>query len=371
MPKYSDAEKPRKLNRWILLGAIAALLVLIAYFLGMIGGGGEHINGRKLRCVVSQDVTVFGDRILYYDGATLFCLSASGNELWNENVGANAAFHAGDRQVVVWTADQLQIIDRAGRSTYNDRLTQNVQFARVGEKYVAIVMGESTSPTLVVRDLDGAQIDSETSAYESLVILDCGFFADGEYLWTTALDVYGAAPETTLNTYNIGKQMNTASVSLGEPITYRVIYSGKYLNVVNTRQLRQYDYRGTLNNDGSALVYGWQMIDGAAAAVGAPHLLFAPTLQTSEAGAITELRLLHGTEDSRYSLPDTCVGAAIHGKRLYAFSADTLYRADMNAQRFTALKLPVDGVVTDYLGMTTSGTALLVCGTAVWAVDVP
>jgi hypothetical protein len=32
---------------------------------------------------------------------------------------------------------------------------------------------------------------------------------------------------------------------------------------------------------------------------------------------------------------------------------------------------PVDGTVTDYLGMTSNGTALLVCGTDVWAVSLP
>lgn len=369
MPKYDVEQKPKKLNRWILIALIAVLLVLIAYLLGLLSGGGGKMTGHKLRCVVSQDVTVFGDRVLYYDGTTLFCLSASGNELWSESVGAGASFHAGEKQVVVWTDNQLQILDRGGRSTYNDRLTDPVQFARAGEKYVAIVTGPNTSPTLTIKDMDGTVIDTESTAYEDQAMLDCGFFGDGEYLWTTALDVYGAASETTLNTYRVG-QMNTGDVSLGEPITYAVVYSGSHLNVINTRQLRLYDYRGTLSAADTVLVYGWQLVDSAASSA-SPYLLFAPTLQTDEAGAITELRLLHGAADTRYSLPDTCVGAAIHNRRLYAFSGDSLYRADVNAQRFTALKLPVDGAVTDYLGMTTGGVALLGCGTAVWAVAVP
>ena len=66
-----------------------------------------------------------------------------------------------------------------------------------------------------------------------------------------------------------------------------------------------------------------------------------------------------------------CVGAGIRNKKLYAFSSDSLYRADMNAQRFTALRLPVDNAVTGYLGMTSDGTALLACGSEVWAVTIP
>ena len=43
----------------------------------------------------------------------------------------------------------------------------------------------------------------------------------------------------------------------------------------------------------------------------------------------------------------------------------------MNAQRFTALRLPVDNTVTGYIGMTSDGTALLACGSEVWAVTIP
>ncbi len=149
-----------------------------------------------------------------------------------------------------------------------------------------------------------------------------------------------------------------------------MIYSGEYLNVINTRRLRQYDYRGTENTAGSMLVYGWQLI-GSAATASSPYLLLAPVLQTNATGVFTELRLLHGNDDNRYSLPDSCVGAAIRGRRLYAFSGNSLYRADVNAQRFSALRLPVDGSVTDYLGMTSNGVALLASGTEVWAVTLP
>ena len=118
------------------------------------------------------------------------------------------------------------------------------------------------------------------------------------------------------------------------------------------------------------LVYGWKLI-GSAVTNSSPYLLLAPVLQTDNDGAFTELRLLHGKTDVRYSLPDACVGAAIRGRRLYAFSGNSLYRADTGEQRFSALRLPVDGTVTDYLGITDNGTALLVCGTDVWAVSLP
>ena len=369
MPSLDAASKRRTLNRSLLVLAIVVLLVLIAYLLGLLSGKAGTISGTRLRCIVSQDVTPFDDRILYYDNDTLFCLSTSGSELWKANVGENASFSAGEKQVVVWSGNQLMLFDRSGRSTYSDRLSEPIQFARVGPKYLAVITGDGVSPTLSFKGLDGTQLDTESNKYNDLMILDCGFFGDGEYAWTTALDVYGSAPETTMNIYRVGA-MNTGSVSLGEPITYSVVYSGNYLNVLNTRRLRLYDYRGTESPSDSVLVYGWKLI-GSTPTRNFPYLLLAPVLQTETDGSFTELRLLHGKTDTRYSLPDACVGAAIRGRRLYAFSADSLYRADTGAQRFSALRLPVDGTVTDYLGMTSNGAALLVCGTDVWAVSLP
>ena len=369
MPRLDTAPEDRRLRGYVLLAVGIVLLVLIIYAIGRIGGRNRTLSGTQLRCVVSQNVTPFDDRILYLDGSTLFCLSASGNEVWKASVGENASFNAGEKQVAVWSGNELMVFDRNGRSTYRDQLSEPIQFARIGSKYVAVVTGERLSPTLTVMDMVGTRIDSETNNYIDLTILDCGFFGDGEFLWTTALDVYGSAAETTMFTYHVG-DMNTGSVTLGEPITYAVVYSGSMLNVINTRQLRLFDYRGTENVSDAVLVYGWRLV-GSSTTRTYPYLLFAPVMQTDVDGAFTELRLLYGSRDTRYSLPDSCVGATIRSRRLYAFSGNSLYRSDIGEQRFSALSLPVSGTVTDYLGITSNGVALLVCGTDVWAVTLP
>ncbi len=370
MPSQDTASKRRMVKRYILVLAILVLLVLIAYLLGLLSSRRGTISGTKLRCVADQSVTPFDDRVLYLDGSTLFCLSTSGSELWKATVGEGAQFSAGERQVAVWNGSQLMVYDRSGRPTYSDRLSEPVQFARAGSKYLAVVTGDGVSPTLTVKDMNGTQVDQEVINYADLMMLDCGFFGDGEYLWTTALDVYGSAPEITMHIYRVGA-MNTGNVSLGEPITYAVVYSGSYLNVLSTRQLRLYDYRGTESASDAVLVYGWKLI-GSTPTNSYPYLLLAPVMQTDNSGTFSELRLLHGKTDSRYSLPNACVGAAIRNRRLYAFSENSLYRADTGEQRFSALRLPVDGTVTDYLGITSNGTALLVCGGRdVWAVSLP
>ena len=100
-------------------------------------------------------------------------------------------------------------------------------------------------------------------------------------------------------------------------------------------------------------------------------MLFAPTRQINDIINITELRCLYANQDKRLTLPGECVGAGIYSRRIYAFSEDSLYRADLNASRFTAVSLPLPSAVTGYIGMLSDGTAILASGLDVYAVTIP
>ncbi len=365
-----------KQHKGRLVAVIAAILiaaVAIAYLAGVFGGGTRRLSAKRLRPVVTQSVTPMGDRLLFYDGTTLFCLSSNGTELWKYVLGPGAGFHVSDRLVVAWAGGSLHILDRNGRITFNDRLADTIQFARAGQKYVAAVTGDTLSPTLLVKDANGLAVDSETVAYESKALLDVGFFENGDYLWTTALDVLGVAPLTVMNIYRVGA-MNTGEVDLGQEITYAVVYSGKKLSVINTRDIKVYDNRGTLDPFEKRLVYGWRLIDSLSGS-GDAVMLFAPVHQTGQTQSITELRVLSGggskARDSRYTLPDACVGAGIWNNTVFAFSGDVLYRADLSGQRFSALQSTIPDTITGYIGLLSNGTALVSCGDDVWAVTLP
>lgn len=352
--------------------AIILVLVMILYLAGAFGGRTRPVLARKLRCVLSQQVTPFGDSVLYYDGTTLYALSSGGAEMWKYALGSSASFDADDKHVVAWVGANLHILDRNGRASYNDRLTDDIQFAKAGPRYVAAVIGPNIGPTLIIKDMAGLGVDTETIAYEGRAILDMGFFENGEYIWVTSLDVFGVVPSTVMNIYRVGS-MNTGTVELGEEITYEVLYSGKGLNVVNTLEVTPYDYRGTpLKTANRRLVYGWQLIDWVLGE-GDARMLFAPVMQTADVWQISELRVLQGDRDIRYTLPDACVGAGIRGNTIFAFSGDSLYRADVNAQRFTAIKLPapIDQPVTGYVGRLTNGVALVSSGQDIYAVTLP
>ena len=362
----------RQIRSWIILVCVALAVVLGIHFLGRYGKGKE-IGMAKLPCYSNQNVTPFRDGMVYYDGASIHHLSSSGMIRWSFPAGSDVKFTVGPTHMAIWAGTQLFLVDKEGNATYNESMEANVQFARVGERYVAVVVGDDTAPKLIVKDLKGAQVDAEAEAYNGLMILDVGFYGEqGEYLWTLALDVFGTAPNTVLNTFQVGK-MNTGEVSLGEALTYKVIYENAKLRVFTTRQVYTYDYKCVQDTNSTMLVYGWKLIDADIPERGRAKLLLAPTTQTSSAQLISELRVLEGMNDKRYTLPTTCVGASIFRGNIYAISADYIYRADMNSQKFFGYQIPApDGVeITAFYGITDDGRMLLASGETMYSMTLP
>ena len=362
----------RQIRSWIILVCVALAVVLGIHFLRRYGKGKE-IGMAKLPCYSNQNVTPFRDGLVYYDGASIHHLSSSGTIRWSFPAGGDIRFAVGPTHLALWSGTQLFLVDRDGNATYNESMEANVQFARVGERYVAVVVGDDTDPKLIVKDLKGGQVDAEAEGYSGLMILDAGFYGEqGEYLWTLALDVFGTAPNTIMNTFQVGK-MNYNEVSLGEALTYKVVYENAKLRVFTTRQVYTYDYMGVQDTNSTMLVYGWKLINADIPDRGRAKLLLAPTSQTSSTQLISELRVLEGMNDKRYTLPTTCVGASIHRGNIYAVSSDYIYRADVSSQKFFGYQIPApEGVeITAFYGITNDGKMLLASGETMYSLTLP
>jgi hypothetical protein len=361
-------------TRWVILVILLLAVVLTVVIIGAIRrlGKPSESSAVRLPCLAGQNVTPFGDYVLYYDGISIHCITTSGTLRWSYQIGADASFSAGASSVVAWAGSQMYILDQNGHPSYSDNLGQQVQLARIGKKYAAAVIGDDTAPRLVIRDLNGAPVDEEVDAFSGRFMLDVGFYGeDGQYIWTLALDVFGTVANTVLNTFEVG-QMNTGEISLGEAINYKVLYDAQKLRIMTTRQLRTFNYQGTEDTAAAILVYGWSLIASETPEKGDILMLLAPQNQTTSQYTIREIRLLSGASDRRYTLPSSCVGAAIYKKTVYAFSSDYIYRTDMGAQRFSTLNRPQGmEAPTDLIGMTANGRALLSCGDTVYAVTMP
>ncbi len=367
-----EDQRKRQIRSWIILVTLVVGVLLAVHFLRGTAKPRE-LTLSKLPCYANQSVTPFRDGVVYYDGASIHHLSSSGTIRWSFPAGSEINFSVGPTHLAVWSGTQLFLVDKDGNATYNENLEAAVQFARVGERYVAVVAGPETSPKLIVKDLNGAQVDAEADAYQGLMILDTGFYGNqGEYLWTLALDVFGTAPNTVLNTFQVGK-MNTGEVSLGESLTYKVIYENARLRVFTTQQMYTYDYKCVQDTNATMLVYGWKLIDCDIPERGNAKMLLAPTSQTSSTQIISELRVLEGSTDKRYTLPTSCVGASIHNGNIYAAAADTIYRADTNSQKFFGYGIPVpeDVQINGFYGITTDGRMLLGAGETMYSLTLP
>ena len=362
----------RQIRSWIILVVVVLAVILGIHFLGRYGKGKE-IGMAKLPCYSNQNVTPFRDGIVYYDGASLHHLSSSGMIRWSFPAGSDVKFAVGPTHLALWSGTQLFLVDKDGKATYNESMEAEVQCVRVGERYAAVIVGDDTEPKLIVKDMKGSQVDAEAEAFSGLMILDTGFYGEqGEYLWTLALDVFGTAPNTILNTFQVGK-MNTGAISLGEWMTYKVIYENTRLRVFSTQQVYTYDYKCVQDTNATMLVYGWKLIDADIPERGRAKLLLAPTSQTSSAQLISELRVLEGMNDKRYTLPTTCVGASIYKGNIYAISKDYIYRADVSSQKFFGYQIPApEGVeITAFYGITDDGKMLLASGETMYSLTLP
>ena len=361
----------RQIRNWGILLGVIALVATIMVVVNLIGSSGHSITALSLPCYAHQDVTTFQDGVLFYDGASIHFVNATGAIVWSYPVGDGASFSASETNIIVWSGSQLAILDAKGRSTYNRAMNAPIQFARIGSKHAAIVTGSDLDATIYIKDLQGAEIDSETSQLDGQVVLDCGFYGNSDqYMWVLTYDFYAPVVTSILQTYQVG-QMNTGSATLTSYLPTKVVYLNDRLHVFTTQQLYTYDYRGVEDTSGKMLVYGWRYLDHHISKRSA-YILLAPNTQAGSAG-VNELRVLSSGLDRRYTLPTACVGAAVQGEKLYAVSSQYLYSGEVSSQRFYAHRIPLaDGrQVTDFVGLTNNGYAIVISNNEVFSVSLP
>ena len=367
-----DSRRRARIRRWILLLCLAVLVFFGIRTLHRMGQRRE-VSVVALPCLVDQNVTPFGHSALYYDGTSIHCLNESGGIRWSYAVGMGARFACSDTAIVVWSGTQLFVLDANGHPTYNENMSGEVQFARIGSRYCAAVVGDDTQPDLVVKTMDGTPVDEEYEAFSGMILLDVGFYGEqDQYMWTLAMDVYGTAINSVLNTFQVGK-MNTGIADLGEFLAYKVLFENNQLRVFTTQQLYTYDYKAVRDMTASRLVYGWQYIDATVPERGNASILLAPNSQITGNLRLTELRVLSGSEDRRFTLPSDCVGAVLFDSRICAVSDDYLYLSTSDAAQFEtfALSLPDGRQATTLLGITRGGYLLVGSGDQMFSVSVP
>lgn len=363
----------QKILRIVILAAALTAILVVAVMYALNGNTREGI-GRiaRIGATLSQNVSPFGDSVIFYDGTTLHCVAATGGNEWSYQIGTNADYDATEKRIVAWSGNDLYILNSRGRLIYNNKMSDAIQFASAGDEYVAVFVGDSDNGVVSVINSSGQIVDNIPVSNQTL--LDIGFFMSTttssaqptELMWMLGLNTTGTVISTELQTYQPGK-LSTGKSSLGEHIAYSIYDENGNLNIVTTRQILHYSYRA-LEASSPTLIYGYTVEDVQQSGKTLYQLLV-PAQEQSEGTSINNVRLMYGNVDRVLHLPGTCIAAKLGTKSVYGFSANAVYACRFGETTFRAYAMPIN--VTAVLGMMTDNRAVVASGSEIYVVELP
>ena len=363
----------QKILRIVILAAALTAILVVAVMYALNGNTREGIGKiTRIGATLSQNVSPFGDSVIFYDGTTLHCVAATGGNEWSYQIGTNADYDATEKRIVAWSGNDLYILNSRGRLTYNNKMSDAIQFASAGDEYVAVFVGDSDNGVVSVINSSGQIVDNIPVSNQTL--LDIGFFMSTttssaqptELMWMLGLNTTGTVISTELQTYQPGK-LSTGKSSLGEHIAYSIYDENGNLNIVTTRQILHYSYRA-LEASSPTLIYGYTVEDVQQSGKTLYQLLV-PAQEQSEGTSINNVRLMYGSVDRVLHLPGTCIAAKLGTKSVYGFSANAVYACRFGETTFRAYAMPIN--VTAVLGMMTDNRAVVASGSEIYVVELP
>lgn len=363
----------QKILRIVILAAALTAILVVAVMYALNGNTREGIGKiTRIGATLSQNVSPFGDSVIFYDGTTLHCVAATGGNEWSYQIGTNADYDATEKRIVAWSGNDLYILNSRGRLIYNNKMSDAIQFASAGDEYVAVFVGDSDNGVVSVINSSGQIVDNIPVSNQTL--LDIGFFMSTttssaqptELMWMLGLNTTGTVISTELQTYQPGK-LSTGKSSLGEHIAYSIYDENGNLNIVTTRQILHYSYRA-LEASSPTLIYGYTVEDVQQSGKTLYQLLV-PAQEQSEGTSINNVRLMYGSVDRVLHLPGTCIAAKLGNKSVYGFSANAVYACRFGETTFRAYAMPIN--VTAVLGMMTDNRAVVASGSEIYVVELP
>lgn len=353
---------------------ITAAVLIIAVISVALENTGRVAVGKTTRigATLSQNIIPFGDKVIFYDGTTLHCVAATGGNEWSYQIGTGADYDATEKRIVAWSGNDLYILNTNGRLTYNNKMSDKIQFASAGDQYVAVFVGEPDNGVVSVIDENGQIVDNITISQQTL--LDMGFFYSTtsssaqktELMWALGIDTTGTVISTELQTFQPGK-LSTGKSSLGEHIAYMIYGHDEMLNIVDTRQILHYNYRA-LEEKPSTLIYGYAMAD--VKNVGKTmYQLLIPEQEQNQGMVISNVRLMYNDVDRVLHLPGTCIDARLGTNSVYGFSNNAVYVCRYGETTFSSYSLPI--TITSVLGMITDNRVIAASGSEIYVIELP
>ena len=373
----NDDRKKRKQNRKMILRIliIVAVVVMILSYASFhfFGDKGRVGIGKvtKIAATITQHIAPFGNKVLFYDGTSIHCVSAAGTNEWSYQIGTNADYDAAEDKIVAWSGNDLYILNSSGRLIYNNKMSDSIQFASAGKAYAAAFIGSADTGVVTVIDGDGRVVDN--ISVESQTLLDIGFFEataasstqTTEYMWMLSLDTNGTVITTLLQTFQPGR-LSTGKTTLGEYIAYKIFDTNGILNIVTTREILHYTFRA-VENEKSTLIYGYTVQDVRKNG----NTIYQLLVPSKEQGGstISNVRLMYGSIDRMIHLPGNCISALLGNRCVYGFAENAIYVCKFDETSCTVY--PLDMNITNVLGMISDNRAVVAQGSNIYIIELP
>ena len=374
----TQGKKRRNLSRFlpavVVAAAVIILLSIVLRFVSTERGRSAIGRVTRIGATVGQNVAAFGDGVIFYDGATLRCVSATGGSTWSYQIGTNADYNISGSRIVAWSGNDLYILNDRGRLLYNNKMTEEIQFAAVGEEYAAVFCGDEDDGIVTVINSAGQTVDKITIT--NLALQNIGFFKavtsssgvqQTELMWILGLNTTGTVINMELQTYQPGR-LSIGKTSLGEHIAYKVLDDGSgNLDVVTTREIQHYNYRG-VSTGSSSLIYGYTLHDSGRQGDTLYRLLI-PEQEMNSSMRISAARLMTGSMDRMLHLPVSCLDVRLGTRAVYGFSENAVYACRFGETNFESYAMPIQ--VTSVLDMMANNRVVVASGNDIYIVELP
>ena len=350
---------------WVIVLLLLIIICAISLGLGKMGknlfGGSSLGHCRILNIANLQDLQTTQNGFVYYDGNALACIASDGDTRWSYMVGVDAGFRATDYGVATWTGNRITLIDsQTGATTYNGTMDETVQGAYIGDRYTAVLTGESDeSSTMMLMENGGRQVNR--ILLDDVLVVDYGFYSNGTLLWVMVCDTNGTVPVCNIQTYKTSRAI-VGSISDTQQLVYAVSFQASQVCVVGDTYIKLYDYAGVENTSARRLSYGWYLAAWDHSK-NDPLMAFVKDAQYSE-GDIHDVRIVRSDLDKVIRMPFACCDLAVSGDTVYGFAADghmMILPASQNKAESYRLNITIDqvyGVTRDHVAVLGSGDSI-------------
>ena len=149
----------------------AALIVfVIVWSLTHTGRSGIG-RATRIGATLSQNITPFGESVIFYDGTTLHCMNAGGGNEWSYQIGTNADYDANEDRVVAWSGNDIYILN--SRGTRGRRESLVIEPCRVAVEFEETRAAAShLLGSAVVRELHSGTLCEEGDSVRKREVFD-------------------------------------------------------------------------------------------------------------------------------------------------------------------------------------------------------